>query len=119
VKDFAEVTGLPAVTSHTITSYGALVKELAQVQRQGYAADNEESGRGLWGVAAPVFDYRGTIVGALGVAGTTLGVSENTKRLIQEIKKSALIVSKRLGYDGNAGAKGVIRVSGSPRVQTV
>ncbi len=99
VKDFADATGLPAVTSHTITSYPALVRELAQVRAQGYGADNEESGRGLWGVAAPVFDYRGTVVGALGVAGTTLGPGENTKRLIQEIKKSAMIVSRRLGHE--------------------
>jgi IclR family transcriptional regulator, KDG regulon repressor len=120
VKDFAEATGLPAVTSHTIASHGALVKELAQIQRQGYAADNEESGRGLWGVAVPVFDYRGAVVGALGVAGTTLGSSQNTKRLIQEIRKSALIVSRRLGYVGNAAARGFIqsgsrKIVGSPR----
>lgn len=97
-KEFADATGLPGATPRTITSYRSLLTELAQVRLQGYAIDNEESGRSLWGVAAPIFDYKGNVVAALGVAGTTLALSGNTKVLIQEIKKSALDVSKRLGF---------------------
>ena len=99
IKDFADATGLPAATPKTIRSYRALMKELAQIRLQGYAIDNEESGRALWGVAAPVFDRTGRVVAALGVAGTTLALNENTKVLIQEIKKRAQRVSARLGYD--------------------
>lgn len=97
-KEFASATGLPSATLRTITSYRALLTELAQIRSQGYAIDNEESGRNLWGAAAPVFDYKGNAVAALGVAGTTLARNDNTKVLIQEIKKSATAVSKRLGF---------------------
>lgn len=97
-REFAEVTGLPKTTPHTITSYRALLSELERIRSQGYAIDNEESGRSLWGVAAPVFDFSGKVVAALGVAGTTLALSGNTKTLIQEIKTSAMNVSKHLGF---------------------
>src|ERR1700736_2866142 len=98
VKEFAESTGLPTAALNTITSYRSLLHELEQIRSQGYAIDNEESGRNLWGVAAPIFDYKSTVVAALGVAGTTLALGGNTKTLIQEIKKSAMNVSKHLGF---------------------
>lgn len=98
-KQFAEATGLPAATPRTITSYRALLKEIKVIRARGYAIDNEESGRGLWGVAAPVFDHKETVVAALGVAGTTLAPSENRSALIEQVKKSAMNVSKRLGFD--------------------
>jgi DNA-binding IclR family transcriptional regulator len=98
IKEFAEATGLPPATERTITSYRALVRELERIRSDGYAVDEEESGRSLWGVAAPIFDHQGFVAGALGVAGTVLLLNEDPKTLIQEIKKSALEVSRCLGY---------------------
>jgi DNA-binding IclR family transcriptional regulator len=98
IKEFAEATGLPAVTEHTITSYTALCEELRRVRAQGYAIDSEESGHGLWGVSAPIFGQDGGVVGAVGFAGTVLGLSEHVNFLIQEIQKSAKEISRRLGY---------------------
>jgi IclR family acetate operon transcriptional repressor len=98
VKEFAEATGLPPVTPQTISSYRKLRRELAKIRAQGYGVDNQESGNSLWGIAAPVFDHKGTVVGALGLAGTTLIPDGRAKRLIQQIKKSALAASRSLGY---------------------
>lgn len=105
IKDFADVTGLPAVTPRTITTYGALLKEVEQVRHQGYAVDNEESGRSLWGAAAPIFDYSGSVVAALGVAGTIFTLSEDSKGLITEIKTSAQRVSALLGFRGGSAGR--------------
>lgn len=113
-KEFAEATGLPRATPRTITSYRSLLKELGQIRLRGYAIDNEESGHGLWGVAAPIFDHKGSVVAALGVAGTTLALGENTKVLIQEIKKSAMDVSRRLGFeagDASRTSRSVARIA--------
>ncbi|PYV37565.1 MAG: hypothetical protein DMG06_27760 [Acidobacteria bacterium] len=98
-KEFADATGLPAATEHTITSYRSLSRELKRIRIQGYAIDNEESGNSLWGVAGPIFDYHANVVGALGIAGTVLALKENTKFLIQETHKSAQKVSRSLGYE--------------------
>ena len=99
IKEFAETTGLPAVTKRTITSYRQLIKELEAIRQQGFAIDNEESGKNLWGVATPIFDHLRNVVAALGVAGTVLSPTENVKFLITETRKSALAVSRLLGYE--------------------
>ena len=108
-KEFAEATGLPSATPNTITSYRSLLAELEAIRSQGYAVDNEESGRNLWGVACPVFDYSGSVVAALGIAGTTLARNGNTKSLIQEIKNSAITVSQHLGFAGSEAGRPSIR----------
>jgi IclR family KDG regulon transcriptional repressor len=99
VEEFAKTTGLPAVTKRTITSFRQLVNELETIRHQGYAMDNEESGKSLWGVAAPIFDHQRNVVAAVGVAGTVLSPTERVKFLITETRKSALAVSKSLGYE--------------------
>lgn len=97
-KEFADATGLPSATEHTITSYRSLSRELQRVRAQGYAIDNEESGNNLWGIAAPIFDHHGNVAGALGLAGTVLDMQKDMNILSHEIKKSAQEVSKALGY---------------------
>jgi IclR family KDG regulon transcriptional repressor len=97
-KEFADATGLPGATEHTITSYRSLNRELERVRVQGYAIDNEESGKSLWGIAAPIFDHHGRVAGALGLAGTVLDLQKDLSFLSEEIKKSAQEVSKSLGY---------------------
>jgi DNA-binding IclR family transcriptional regulator len=105
VKEIVDSTGLPAITKQTITSYRVLIKELETIRAQGYAIDNEESGKSLWGVAAPIFDYQRTVVAALGVAGTVLSPTESAKFPITEVRKSALAVSRSLGYESPASVR--------------
>jgi IclR family KDG regulon transcriptional repressor len=116
IKEFAEASGLPAVTKQTITSYRQLQKELESIRTQGFAIDNEESGKNLWGVATPIFDHQRNVVAALGVAGTNLSPTENVKFLITETRKSALAVSRALGYEPPAAVRNtVIRMEGKAR----
>lgn len=58
-----------AFTPRTITDVETLRHHLEQVRQQGYAVDDEEYDFGVRCVAAPVFDYRGKAVGAIGVSG--------------------------------------------------
>jgi DNA-binding IclR family transcriptional regulator len=102
VKEIVDTAGLPAITKQTITSYHLLTKELEAIRAQGYAMDNEESGKNLWGIAAPIFDHQRNVVAALGVAGTLLSPAENAKFLITEARKSALTVSRSLAYESKA-----------------
>jgi len=105
VKEYAEVTSLPAATPQTVSSYRLLIRELERVRVQGYAIDNEESGHGLWGIAAPIFDRNGRVAGALGLAGTVLHLQRNMDGLNQEVKRSAQEVSRGLGYKSEVVTK--------------
>ncbi len=61
--------GLPKLCTNTITDPAKLKTELNQVRAQGHALSFEETDPGAWGVAAPIRDWKGDVVGALGIAG--------------------------------------------------
>jgi IclR family pca regulon transcriptional regulator len=46
-----------------------LFNELAQVQAQGYAVEDEEEEAGIACIAAPIFDLEARVIGSVGVAG--------------------------------------------------
>lgn len=94
--------GLPASTQFTITSVGALKKELGLVRAQGYAIDSQETGVGILGVAAPVFDHKAKLVGSVGVGGAIFEMDQNLNAIIAAVKKCAKIVSEKLGYQESA-----------------
>lgn len=60
---------LPAYTHNTITDREALSAHLTETRRRGFAVDDEEFEPGVRCLAAPIYDYRGKIVGAIGVSG--------------------------------------------------
>jgi len=60
---------LPAFTPRTITDPDTLRLHLEQTRRQGYAVDDEEYDYGVRCVAAPVYDFRGKVIGAIGISG--------------------------------------------------
>lgn len=62
-------------TAQTVTDPEVLEKELQQIRERGYGLNNEEYGRGLIGIAAPVFDEEGGIQAAMGVFTATMNLS--------------------------------------------
>jgi DNA-binding IclR family transcriptional regulator len=60
---------LPTFTPRTITNPDTLHAHLEQTRQQGYAVDDEEYDYGVRCVAAPVYDYRGKVIGAIGISG--------------------------------------------------
>jgi DNA-binding IclR family transcriptional regulator len=67
VTEYIEA-GLEAVTAHTIASPEPLKRELAAVRQQGYAVSREEAMSGACGIAVPILDSSGRVVGSLSVA---------------------------------------------------
>lgn len=84
---------LPSFTPRTITDRETLRVHLDQTRRQGYAIDDEEYELGVRCVAAPVFDYRSKVVGAVGVSGPAGRMSLNH---IAEFAGIVMQVSKDL-----------------------
>ena len=84
---------LPAFTPRTITDPETLHLHLEQTRRQGYAVDDEEYEIGVRCVAAPVYDYRGKVVGAIGISGPAGRMSLDR---IPEFADTVMQVSKEL-----------------------
>ena len=58
-----------------VTDFDSLWAEISLIRRRGYAIVDEEFEKGVVGVSAPVFDFRGTIIAAINVSApkTRLG----------------------------------------------
>ena len=80
-------------TIKTITSPGALRKELVKVRQRGYALDDEEEELEVRCVAAPVFNQNGECVAALAIAGT---VGQIRNELIDELASQVLKAANRI-----------------------
>lgn len=90
---------LESFTANTITDKPALVKQLAQVRRQGYAMDLEEFELGVRCVSAPIYRFDGQIAAALSIS--MLAANTNEEKLInmvQVVKQGAAEISRNLGY---------------------
>lgn len=91
-------TGLTPLTAYSITSEERLMAELAQVRQQGYAVDDQETLLGVRCIAAPVFDYDGHPLAAIGISGpiSTL-TTEDITDLATKVQRIARETSEALG----------------------
>ena len=96
---FYETRGLPAHTQQTITTWEVLSHELAEIRRRGYAFDNTEHEPDVRCVAAPVWDHRREVAGAISVAGPAERIEKliTEKALIDTVKAVAARASKLMG----------------------
>ena len=90
---------LEAMTSKTITNPKALRAQLVQVRNQGHAVDNEEFHDGNVCVAAPVRNYRGTVVAAISISFAKTRLEyEALEGLTTEVVNGANAISQAMGY---------------------
>ena len=89
----------PKMGPNTITTLVALVSELDDVRRQGYAINDQELAAGLRAVAAPVRRHDGEIVAAINVSAPTARASrqEIEHLLAPKVTKAAREISLALG----------------------
>jgi DNA-binding IclR family transcriptional regulator len=101
------LAGEPAVlTGASITDPEKLAAQLKEVLRTGYAVEDQESAIGDAGIASPVFDRSGEVVGALGVVGPVERVLVESARqeLAVAVRETARNLSRDLGAPrGTAG----------------
>lgn len=94
---------LKAYTLNTITNHIRLSEELAEIRARGYAVDNEEREVGMRCIAAPVFNYNGDVIGAVGVSGTSNQISvDRDLKLAGPIRTAAHEISCALGFSKGA-----------------
>ncbi len=93
---------LTSFTSQTITDLEALKDNLEQTRKQGYALDDEEYDYGVRCIAAPVFDYRGKVVGAIGISGPTARLTlEKVPMLSASVTSIARKLSDKMSFKRN------------------
>ena len=88
--------GSPAFTSKTITSPDGLREELAKVETQGFAIDNEEVEIGLVCVAMPIYDASQCIA-AVSISGPAFRMHDHVQDLIPLLKSHTDEISFMLG----------------------
>ena len=84
---------LDSFTPRTITDPEALRRHLDEVRRLGYAMDDEEFDPGVRCIAVPVFDFRGKVVGSIGISGPS---SRITDERLPELVAMVVMVGKAL-----------------------
>jgi DNA-binding IclR family transcriptional regulator len=91
-------TPLAALTERSLTDARSIRDAIAEVRRRGYATDECESYDGICGLAAPVFEFSGQVVGTLSVTVAATRLSRNdVTRLSVPLTRCAQALSHRLG----------------------
>ncbi|GAB3466954.1 IclR family transcriptional regulator [Kineococcus endophyticus] len=92
---------LIAMTGRTVVDPAVLRRTLAAVREQGWALEVEEALPGVAGIAAPVRDLGGIVVGAIGVDGDVDRIVDARGRpragLVPAVRQAARSISRGLG----------------------
>lgn len=104
VQEVWEATGSKtAYTSTTIVDLQALLAELQQTRKRGYAIDNREMEDEIFCVAAPIYDRNEKPIAAISIASIYLKMDQaKTEQFGKMITDTGLEISKRLGYRKNS-----------------
>ena len=97
LRSYSQRTRLPQFTRNTITSAGALERELERIRRSGYAVDNEEAELGVRCIGAGVRDDSGALVAGLSVSAPAERMKAAWSSLV---RKAAENISRAIGYRG-------------------
>jgi DNA-binding IclR family transcriptional regulator len=97
LRSYSQRTHLPQFTRNTITSAGALERELERIRRSGYAVDNEEAELGVRCIGAGVRDDSGALVAGLSVSAPADRMKGAWSSLV---RKTAENISRAIGYRG-------------------
>lgn len=104
LRAFLDTAELEPLTPRTITSVPVLEQELGRVKAQGYAFDDEEFAQGIRCLAAPVRNFTGHVVAAIGISGPLWRISlDRVAQLTEFVKAAGLRLSQQLGQAEESG----------------
>ncbi|MGP6139874.1 MULTISPECIES: IclR family transcriptional regulator [unclassified Jeotgalibaca] len=86
-------------TPHSIATKAELLEELERIRQNGYGHDKEEYAKGLYCVAAPIFDYTGNVHYAVSVSGPTFRMTPGKIKMVTKlVLRTAQQISEKMGY---------------------
>lgn len=86
---------LRQVTACTVTDPDRILAIVEEAAQRGYVIAAEEAALGGTGVAAPVFDQRGVVIGAVNVSCVTSRVPEKRAAIIDAVVDAAAEIGRR------------------------
>lgn len=89
-----------SLTERTINSMELLKEELEVTKNRGYSMETQEDRSISSCCGAPVFDYTGKVAVAVSLSDVYNPDIDN-KQVAEELRETAKIISKSLGYHGN------------------
>ncbi len=95
VRAYATRTGLAGHTRNSITDLAALERELAKVQRDATARDDEELELGVRCMAAGIVDDQGKLIAGLSISAPADRLDETW---LERLKATAAQISAALGH---------------------
>ena len=100
IQKILDQNGQMRLTHKTITGRDALLQELAQIQEQGYALDNEECELGHRCVSVPLYDYSGTVAAAISAFDTTERLTDEfiAQTALPALQQLSAEISFRMGH---------------------
>ena len=109
IIEFARARMFYTLTRRSVARAAPLLKQLAEVRRNGYAIDDEETRQGMVCIGAPVFGSSvGEAVAAVAVSMPKAALDARHKALaIRTVKHLAATMSQRLGGSGPTARIGV------------
>jgi IclR family acetate operon transcriptional repressor len=91
--------GLNRHTESTITDRESLAAELENTRRRGYALNQGAWRAGVGGVAAPIRDFSGTVLGSVGCCMPMARLTEEAlPQLAAHTMRCAAAISAELGF---------------------
>lgn len=90
------------LTANTIENHDAMLAELDEIRRVGYALDREENELGVSCVAAPVFDIQDRVFYSVSVSISTARLAQiGIDSLLEHVKTASRRISGELGSQLN------------------
>jgi len=94
-----EVADWPPPTEHSVKTSDELEERLREIRKNGWGFDMEENEPGVRCIAAPIYDNKGQVCGAISVSGPSIRMTkEKLKKLSVKIKEGSERISRDLGY---------------------
>ena len=89
---------IQAFTSHTITTFPDMVREMERIRARGYAIDDEEHEVGVRCIAVAIRNWAGSPVAAVSISAPVFRMDEATmQRLLPSLLRTADEISRMLG----------------------
>lgn len=94
-REYVKRTGLKPYTKNTLTDEAALLREIGEIARLGYAFDNEEAEKGVACIGAGIYNDEGRLIAGLSVSAPADRLDRAWARVV---KLSADRISAAMGY---------------------
>ena len=93
---------LEKFTSATLSSHAALCEDLAKIRELGYAVNKGEWREGVFGIAAPIMELDGKVIGAIGISGPSSRYkARQIKAYAEAVVTAARAISAEMGYNSS------------------